>query len=260
MRRLAFVFAAAGLWIVGCAEAVRDGASGGAASEVAAAPLDGEAAGPDSQTAATQDASADAAPLQPPPAQPIETAAPAADGQGSSKLTPVPITSGTATLTPENTRLRFVGTHKGEKPDPRTGSFGKFTGQAQLDSGSLNSLSVEIDTTSLWTEIPKLTDHLKSPDFFEVREYPWARFESTQIEAGADGQSTITGDLTLHGVTQEIRFPATVQVRDGGLTLTSQFTIDRSRFGMNYGLENVHDAVSLTVSVGEKNQPAQVGR
>src|SRR5207247_1917380 len=89
---------------------------------------------------------------------------------------PVPIKSGVALLTPENSKIEFVGTHVGAKPDPRTGGFEKFTGRAEVDPATktLKSLSVDIETGSLWTQFPMLTNHLNSPDFFDTREYPAA--------------------------------------------------------------------------------------
>jgi polyisoprenoid-binding protein YceI len=166
---------------------------------------------------------------------------------------PAPVQAGTATLTPQNTKIQFVCAHVGAKPDPRKGGFAKFSGTAKLDSAakSLKSLSVEIDTTSLFTEFDMLTNHLKSPDFFEVRRFPSAKFESTKIEPGA-GTCQITGKLTLHGVTKEISFPASVEVGSSGVALKSEFTIDRTEFGMTYDPKKVENKVTLAVLIGEK--------
>ncbi len=184
-----------------------------------------------------------------------EAAAAAPAGDAPVAASPVAVADGVAALSPENTKIQFVGTHSGAKPDPRTGGFAKFSGQAEIDSAKkLKSVSVEIDTTSLFTSIPKLTDHLKSPDFFEVDEFPTAKFESTQI-TGEGARTVVTGNLTLHGVTKEISFPATVQVEGEGLLLASQFDIDRTQFGMTYGEGKVENTVSLTVVVGEKTTP-----
>jgi len=171
--------------------------------------------------------------------------------------TPVPVSGGAATLSPNNTKIQFVGTHSGAKPDPRTGGFAKFKGKAEIDAAkkTLKSVSVEIETASLFTEIQKLTDHLKSPDFFEVREYPKATFESTKVVAGATGKATITGKLALHGVTKEISFPATIEVGEKGLTLKSEFSIDRTQFGMTFGKGKVEPKISMTVIIGEKTTP-----
>lgn len=167
---------------------------------------------------------------------------------------PVVADSGALALTPENTRIEFVGTHVGAKPDPRTGNFEKFSGQLELDpsTNALKSVTIDIDTNSLQTEFPKLTDHLKSPDFLEVREYPSIKFQSTRIEAADAGQQQITGNLTLHGVTKEITIPAKFEVAEGAPSLHSEFDIDRSEFGMSYGPDRVENKVSLTVTVGAK--------
>ncbi|WP_425616543.1 YceI family protein [Anatilimnocola sp. NA78] len=166
----------------------------------------------------------------------------------------VPLDKGVATISNANSKITFVGTHSGDKPDPRTGGFGKFTGQVKVDPAtkSLTGITADIDTSSLFTTIPKLTDHLKNADFFEVREYPKAKFESTKVVPGKDGQATVTGKLTLHGVTKEISFPATLTVAPDGISLKSEFAIQRSEFGMTYGAGKVDDKVSMTVVVGEK--------
>jgi len=159
----------------------------------------------------------------------------------------VPLQGGTANLSPQNTKIQFICAHVGARPDPRKGGFSKFTGKAQVEGNALKSLTVEIDTASIGTEFEKLTNHLKSPDFFEVRKYPTAKFESTKIDAGS-----ITGTLTLHGVTKEITFPAKVEVNDAGLTVNAEFTLDRSEFGMTYDPKKVENKVSMTVVVGER--------
>jgi polyisoprenoid-binding protein YceI len=167
---------------------------------------------------------------------------------------PVPVRSGAATLTPQNTKLQFVCAHVAADPMPRKGGFAKFMGKAEVDvaTRSLKSLDVDIDTTSLFTEFDMLTNHLKSPDFFEVRRFPTAHFEATKIESSSAGTSQITGKLTLHGVTRQISFPATVEIGDAGLKLRTELTLDRSEFGMNYDPKKVENKVSLTVVVGEK--------
>jgi polyisoprenoid-binding protein YceI len=169
---------------------------------------------------------------------------------------PVPVNKGVATISAANARITFVGTHSGDKPDPRTGGFAKFTGKVTVDPATkaLTAVNADIDTTSLFTPIQKLTDHLKTADFFEVREYPTAKFESTKVTPGKDGAATVTGKLTLHGKTQEISFPATTTITAEGVTLKSEFTINRSEFGMTYGAGKVEDKVSLMVVVGEKTQ------
>lgn len=179
-----------------------------------------------------------------------------ATGQISYGADAVPVQKGTASITPQNTKLQFVCAHVGPRPDPRKGGFAKFMGKAEVDiaSKTLKSLDVDIDTASLFTEVgDMLTNHLKSPDFFEVRRFPTAHFESTKIAVNSSGTTQITGKLTLHGVTREITFPATVEIDGSGLKLKTEFTLDRLEYGINYDPSKVENKVSLTVVVGEKS-------
>lgn len=157
-------------------------------------------------------------------------------------------------LTPENTTLEFVGSHIVETPpDPmaRHGKFKKFSGTATLAEGNLSAVSVEIETASLDTSIEKLNNHLLGPDFFDVRENPKASFVSTRIETSADGKTTITGDLTLLKETKSISFPATVTTGET-FDLSAELTIDRTEFGMDYGVDRVEKEVVLKVNVSGK--------
>ena len=170
---------------------------------------------------------------------------------------PVAIESGQASLMPPNTTIEFTGTHMGAEPNPRIGYFTKFKGQLTFDeeSGAPRSGTIEIDTGSLVTPIDKLTNHLKSPDFFDVRQFPKATFKTTKIEPTPIASAPtykVTGDLTIRGVTKSITFPATVKVSDAGVVLESKFKLKRSDFGMNFGPDRVVDEVSMSVIVGKK--------
>jgi polyisoprenoid-binding protein YceI len=174
--------------------------------------------------------------------------APADATSAASGDTPAPAAQDVA-LTPGNAKIQFVGTHVGDDPKPRTGTFAKFVGSAALEGEGLKSVQVDIETASLTTDIEKLTNHLKSPDFFDVNQFPQAKFVSTAIEPAGDGMVTITGDLTVLETTKSISFPATISTADG-LKLNAEFVIDRTQFGMTYGDGQVVNDVTLTVTVG----------
>jgi polyisoprenoid-binding protein YceI len=181
-------------------------------------------------------------------------------GAPGGSISAAPVQNGVARLSSENTLIQFVGTHVGDKPDPRTGRFTDFTGKVSLapESQELQAIEIDIQTESLTTPIDNLTQHLKSADFFDVREHPTAKFKSTSVEKTAEGY-LVTGDLTLHGVTKSISFPATASVGEQGLTLESEFVIKRSEFGMDFGMERVHDEVAMTVVVGGPPLAASTG-
>ncbi len=195
--------------------------------------------------------------------RPVASGAPCAAPAAAGELTPVPIAAGKATLTPENTSIGFVGTHVGAKPDPRTGGFAQFTGTAEVDpmSKTLKSASVEIKTDSLWTQIPPLTGHLKSPDFFDTQKHPTAQFLSKGVAPIPDkpGEFTMTGTLTLLGKANELSFPVKVNVGDSGLTLSGSFTLDRTIFGMDRVQDKVEKGVTVTLAIGKKTVPLTGG-
>lgn len=162
-------------------------------------------------------------------------------------LTPVPLDNGVATLGPENSRIVFVGVHSNpEKPDPRTGGFEKFTGKAAVSDGQLKSVELEIDMDSVFTFSPRLTGHLKNPDFFEVNEFPNAKFVTSEITA-----DSITGDLTMHGVTKTLTVPASINVTDAGLTVSAEFQINRLDFEMDGVQDNVKAEVDMKIAIGQ---------
>jgi len=160
----------------------------------------------------------------------------------------VPALADDVKLTGENTKVTWVGTKPGGKHE---GGFKALTGTATVSGGELAKVEVEIDTESLYADDPKLTAHLKSPDFFGVKNNPKAKFVSTKIEK-ADKGVTITGDLTLNGKTRTISFPATVSHAGGTLKVDSAFAIDKRDFGMTYGGGKIDDQVAIKVAVEAK--------
>jgi len=94
-----------------------------------------------------------------------------------------------------------------------------------------------INTTDLQGEYKgKLEGHLKSPDFFDVAQFPEASFEITGVtnDSGA-GNATISGNLTMRGVTKNITFPATVtEVTETSVKATADFNVLREDWGLVY--------------------------
>ncbi len=118
-----------------------------------------------------------------------------------------------------------------------TGGFNEWSATASIDEkGNLVGVKFEVDTTSVFSDNDMLTDHLKSEDFFDVAKYPKSTFVSTSItEQAADGAThQVKGNLELRGVTKEIQFPATITSEGGKVTAKSEFTLNRSDFGITY--------------------------
>lgn len=134
-----------------------------------------------------------------------------------------------------SSKVGFVGAKVTGKHE---GGFGTFKGTTKIaDNMPENgSVTVEIDTGSVTSDSEKLTGHLKSPDFFDTEKFPKAKFESTSVKKGGekDATHTITGNLTLHGVTKSITFPAKISASADAVTVNAEFGINRKDFNINY--------------------------
>lgn len=154
-------------------------------------------------------------------------------------------------LDAEKSKIDFVG----KKTDgAHKGGFKKFTTtvKADLENPSNGSLKLDIDTDSLWSDDQKLTDHLKNPDFFDVRKYPKITFETTGIDASSEDNVQLIGKMTMLGKTVEIKVPCKASITDGAATLTAEFKLDRTKFGMAYGKGKINDEVEITASLAFK--------
>lgn len=160
-------------------------------------------------------------------------------------------------ITPETSKIEFVGSKVTGKHD---GGFKSFSGVWGLlpEKVEASVLSAEIDMSSTWADNDKLTGHLKSPDFFDVAKFPKSTFESTEITKGStdtkykDATHTVTGNLMLHGVTKSIQFPAKIAVTTDSANLDSEFFLNRKDFGINYpGMANdlIRDEVVIKLAI-----------
>ena len=122
------------------------------------------------------------------------------------------------------------------------GEFSKTEGKAQIDEADLSKSSIEvtIDAASVDTRDAKRDAHLKSADFFDVAKYPTITFKSTKVEAGKDGALTVTGDLTMHGVTKPVTLEGSITkaITDpwGNTRRGASFTgkLDRKAWGISW--------------------------
>ena len=94
----------------------------------------------------------------------------------------------------------------------------------------------------------KFVGHMSGDDFFSSEKYPNATFKITSVApiAGAAAgapNATITGDMTIKGVTNRISFPAVVGVKNGVATASGKVNIDRTKFGLKYGSKTFFDSI-----------------
>ena len=86
------------------------------------------------------------------------------------------------------------------------GRFNTVNGTVEFDevTPGNSSVNVEIDASSIDTREQQRDDHLRSPDFLDVANYPTITFVSKRVEAVDENHGKIVGDLTIHGVTKEV--------------------------------------------------------
>jgi len=128
-----------------------------------------------------------------------------------------------------------------------------------LDEKDITKSTVEatIDAATVNTSEPARDTHLKSPDFFNVAQFPTLTFKSTSLSK-AGGKLTLTGDLTLAGVTKSVTLlldgPAPPQTDAKGVTrsgFSATGTLHRKdfNFGPKFGPAILGDDVDFTIDI-----------
>jgi polyisoprenoid-binding protein YceI len=172
------------------------------------------------------------------------------------------VTAGNYTVESTHAQIQWTVNHFGF--NDYFGIFGSPTGTLTLDPTKPNNAKVNIDIpiNELATSSARLTEHMlrpgkdgKAPDFFDVAAHPKANFVSTSVNVKGT-EAKIVGNLTFNGVTK----PVTLNAKFTGagnnpfnkkatVGFQASTTINRSDWGMTYGIPLVTDAVRLNISV-----------
>lgn len=163
--------------------------------------------------------------------------------------------SGTYDVEPGHTQVGFSVLHFGFTN--YLGVFSNVSGTLNLDTQhpASSKLSVTIPVDTVQTTSTKLNEELKGDQWFDTTKFPNATFESTSVRINGRNDATVTGNLTLHGVTK----PETLQVHFIGAGVnaldkkyTTGFeatgTIKRSDFGVKMYVPYVSDDVQLRIA------------
>jgi polyisoprenoid-binding protein YceI len=164
------------------------------------------------------------------------TTSPAAGAADSATAQPrgvaVPIDTSASRI--EWTAAKVTRTHQG--------GFRRFAGALYMDGERITGADITADAASIFSDTPRLTEHLKSDDFFDVAVNPDVRFlvnEVTEIapsdSAGTAGATHMAaGTLAMHGRTNRVSFPLTLARDAGRVTADADFIIDRQDWGLSY--------------------------
>jgi len=123
-------------------------------------------------------------------------------------------------------------------------------GTLMADNGVITGGNFDVDINSITdTDMEgeyaaKLVGHLKSEDFLGAASYPTASFVITKaIPQDTKGNYKILGNLTIKGITKEVKFFANAAETNGVMSASGKMTIDRSEFNMRYGSGSFFDGL-----------------
>lgn len=159
--------------------------------------------------------------------------------------------SNTYTADPARSELAWTGSKTLVANYEDSGTVDLADGALVVEDGEIVSGEFTIDTTTIVGEetsneemgVDRLTQHLRSEDFFDVENYPTATFAITDV-AAADEPHTynVTGDLTIKGTTNEVTFPAEIYLDDAGnLVADATIEIDRTLYDVRFGSDRFFD-------------------
>lgn len=163
--------------------------------------------------------------------------------------------SATYTIEPTHTQVFFEAKHFGTSTN--RGRWDKKEGTIILDkTAKTGKVDVTLDMASISTGIGPFDGHLKSKDFFAVEQFPTARFVGDKLSFNGDKVASVSGELTLRGKTNPVTLTATnFNCYDNPMLKREvcggdfEATIQRSQWGMSYGLPGIPDSVRLLIQV-----------
>ncbi|WP_417453202.1 YceI family protein [Kiloniella sp.] len=136
-----------------------------------------------------------------------------------------------------------------------TGDFGTINGKAIIsrDSQNLSFINITVLSESVHNDSTYIEAKMKSDDFLNVARFPTISFRSNSFEWTTQDDIIITGPLTLHGITKEIRWVAKI-VASKGVSVQQQryrvnTEISRSDFGITKGLPFISDKITLNIEI-----------
>ncbi len=177
------------------------------------------------------------------------------DTDNIANTNPVSVTGGTYVVEPNHTRVQFSVMHMGFTN--WNGDFTGVSGSLQLDPQNVaaSKLDISIPVATVSTTNAKLDGELKSADWLDANRFPTMRLLATKIVRTAALRATLTGNLTLHGVTKPIVLDvsfngAGVNPMDKHYTVGFEATakVRRSDFGVTKYIPVVGDETTLHIS------------
>jgi polyisoprenoid-binding protein YceI len=168
-------------------------------------------------------------------------------------------------LDPENSSVEFVCKHVFTNV---RGMFQKPSGTVLLDEATpaISKVNATIDVKSITTGVEERDTHLRGPDFFDAAKYPVITFASTSFTKSSATSYSVTGNLTMHGVTKPVTLAVTAPppfTHAGGIRrgIEATTSVNRKDFGLRWDFPGegagvvVGDNIKLTIDAELVLQP-----
>lgn len=118
-------------------------------------------------------------------------------------------------------------------------------GELRVENGELIGGTVEVNMNTIKDEKRRddsgLIQHLKDPDFFDVKNFPISTIILSKAASSTGGNNNVTGDLTIKGITHPVNFPAKIEVKDGIAKMDGKLVIDRTKWDIRYKSGKFYD-------------------
>ena len=138
----------------------------------------------------------------------------------------------------------------GFKSKDPSGEFKKAKGTIKFDENDLTNakFDISIDVNSINTGNSMQNKKAQTSEWFEADKFPTIKFVSSKVEKSGENYS-ITGKLTMKGVTKEKKIPATVSKSGNDLMFSGKFTVNRIDYGVGKKSDAVPDIMNISYSI-----------
>lgn len=122
-----------------------------------------------------------------------------------------------------------------------SGTLKLKNGSIEIKDNTITKLKIEVDMLSLKHENGSLEKHLRSKDFFEVKQYKTAVFEITAGSTIREGKATLVGNMTIKGTTKSETLE--VSLNEDQKKITFEIFLDRTKYGIEYNSPSVFESL-----------------
>lgn len=135
---------------------------------------------------------------------------------------------------PEKSSLAFVSQQMGVSVD---GTFRKFAATLDFDPAKpeAGKATLDIELASIDAGGPEANDEVKGKNWFDVKQFPTARFVSTSVKPLGNNKYEVRGQMSIKGKTREVAAPFTLKPEGAGAVLEGSFPLKRLDYGVGTG-------------------------